>query len=291
MNGTIHKLPSESFKKFLIKEQVSLSQAGVMYSQKTKGVIPNLIDQIYTERVEIKSQMSLLKKELAKVKEAIAMTQIPYNEMTLEELTALETKMKKDITYLDNQNLAIKVLLNSIYGTFANKHSSLMDIDNATSITMTGQSVARAGGYILDEYVNRVYGIKETITKYGDTDSIDGDTIIQTNLGSLPIETLYENFKDSKRFYTFKGHEIVDIENKHIKVPTFYSDKNIASWGRVKNIIRHKVSKKKYKIVAGGKEVVMTEDHGCMVLRDGKLIRIAPADINVKTDKMIVLKQ
>jgi len=100
------------------------------------------------------------------------MIQKPYSEMTLEELTKIESKMTKDIVYLDNQNLAIKVLLNSIYGTFANKHSSLMDIDNAMSITMTGQSVARAGGNILDEYVKKTYNVNESITKYGDTDSV-----------------------------------------------------------------------------------------------------------------------
>ena len=73
MNGKIHKLTSTAFRHFLKEEKVSLSQAGVLYSQKSKGVIPNLIDEIYKERVEIKSQMSKLKKELAKVKEAIAL--------------------------------------------------------------------------------------------------------------------------------------------------------------------------------------------------------------------------
>jgi len=267
MNGKIHKLSADKFVKFLTTEKVSLSQAGVLYSQKSKGVIPNLIDEIYKERVEAKNQLTKLKKSEKKDRESFL-----------------------KLTYFDTLQYTLKILLNSIYGTFANKHSSLMDIDNAMSITMTGQSVARAGGTILDDYVRDVHDINESITKYGDTDSIVGDTIIQTNLGSLPIETLYENFKDSKRFYTFKGHEIVDVENKHIKVPTFYSDKKTAGWGNIKNIIRHKVSKKKYKIVAGGKEVIMTEDHGCMVLRDGKLIRIAPADIDIDTDKMIVLK-
>ncbi len=165
-----------------------------------------------------------------------------------------------------------------------------MDIDNAMSITMTGQNVAKAGGNILDEFVKQKYNVCESITKYGDTDSLVGETIIQTNLGSLPIETLYENFKNSKKFYTFKGHEIVDVQNKHIKVPTFDSDNNLVRWGSVKNVIRHKVFKKKYKIVVDGKEVVMTQDHGCMVLRNGKLIRVAPAEINTKTDKMVVLK-
>ena len=194
MNGTIHKLPSESFKKFLIKEQVSLSQAGVMYSQKTKGVIPNLIDQIYTERVETKAQLSKLKKSGKKDRESML-----------------------KLTYYDTLQYTLKILLNSIYGTFANKHSSLMDIDNATSITMTGQSVARAGGYILDEYVNRVYGINETITKYGDTDSVY--VSIQSVIDKLGIPLAV----DGK--ITDKVHKIVNTLDEYV-------NKEILVWAR-----------------------------------------------------------
>jgi len=55
----------------LIKEKVALTKAGVMYSQKSKGILPNLIDQIYKERVEAKNQMNALKKELSQIKKAI----------------------------------------------------------------------------------------------------------------------------------------------------------------------------------------------------------------------------
>jgi DNA polymerase elongation subunit (family B) len=149
LNGKSHKLPAKSFYKFLKDEKIALSQAGVLYSQTSKGVIPNLIDQIYKERVDTKTQLSKLKKSGKKDRESLL-----------------------KLTYFDTLQYTLKIVLNSIYGTFANKHSSLMDIDNAMSITMTGQSVARAGGYILDDYVKRVYGIQDTITKYGDTDSV-----------------------------------------------------------------------------------------------------------------------
>jgi DNA polymerase elongation subunit (family B) len=149
MNGKLHKLTTEKFKQFLIKEQVSLSKAGVLYTQKTKGVIPNLIDQIYKERVATKTQLSELKRTKRKDKDSLL-----------------------KMTYYDTLQYTLKILLNSIYGTFANKHSSLMDIDNAMSITITGQNVARAGGNILDEYVRNNYGLTESITKYGDTDSV-----------------------------------------------------------------------------------------------------------------------
>lgn len=65
------------------------------------------------------------------------------------------------------------MLLNSIYGTFANKHSSLMDIDNASSITLTGQEVAKAGATILDNAIREQYKIDpEYVVVAQDTDSV-----------------------------------------------------------------------------------------------------------------------
>ena len=194
MNGSIHKLSASAFRKFLKDEKVSLSQAGVLYSQKHKGVIPNLIDQIYNERVNTKTELSKLKKSGKKDRESLL-----------------------KLTYFDTLQYTLKILLNSIYGTFANKHSSLMDIDNAMSITMTGQSVARAGGYILDEYVNRMYGIRESITKYGDTDSVyvSIDSVL-TKLG-IPLTA------DNK--ITEDVHKIVNALDEHVNI-------EILEWAR-----------------------------------------------------------
>lgn len=186
INGKIHSLSSDKFKKFLQQEQISLSKAGVLYSQKTKGVIPNLIDEIYNERVQTKKALSQLKRSKDKSK---------------------EHQLK--ITYFDTLQYTLKILLNSIYGTFANKHSSLMDIDHATSITITGQNVSKAGGNIIDDFVKAEYGVNESITKYGDTDSlyISIDPIIK----SLNIPLLDEHKNIDKRI-----HEIVNKIDKHV---------------------------------------------------------------------------
>lgn len=179
LNGKTHELPTDKFKKFLESEKVSISKAGVLYSQKSKGVIPNLIDYIYNERVETKAQLTKLKKTGKKDK---------------------ETLLK--LTYYDTLQYTYKILLNSIYGTFANKFSSLMDLDNAMSITMTGQNVAKAGGTILDDFVKEKYGVTESITKYGDTDSVyvSIDSILR--ILSIPLTI------DGK--VNEKVHEIVD---------------------------------------------------------------------------------
>ena len=194
VNGKSHTLTTETLKSFLQKENVSISKAGVLYSQKAKGVIPNLIDQIYKERVDTKNQLLALKKTGKKDK---------------------QTELK--LTYYNTLQYTLKILLNSIYGTFANKHSSLMDIDHAMSITITGQNVSKAGGNILDELVKNKYGIQKSITKYGDTDSLY--VSIDPVLKSLNIPLVVDGLINPR------VHEIVDELDKHVNT-------EILNWAR-----------------------------------------------------------
>jgi DNA polymerase elongation subunit (family B) len=194
VNNKIHKLSTENFKQFLTKEKVAISSAGILYSQKDKGVIPNLIDQIYKERVEAKTELTKIKKAGKKDKSSLLKA-----------------------TYYDTLQYTLKILLNSIYGTFANKHSALMDIDNATSITATGQNVARAGSNILDQFVKEKYGIQNSITKYGDTDSVyvSIDSVLQKcNLNLLENGAIND-----------KVHAIVNELDEHV-------NKEILNWAR-----------------------------------------------------------
>lgn len=195
INDKKHILSSEKFKLFLKKEQISLSKAGVLYSQKVKGVIPNLIDEIYNERVKTKQELTKLKKIKGKKNK--------------------EQQLK--ITYFDTLQYTLKILLNSIYGTFANKHSPLMDIDHATSITVTGQNVSKAGGQIIDSFVKQIYGVNSSITKYGDTDSLY--VSIQPILDELNIPLLVEKEINAK------VHEIVEKIDTHV-------NSKILEWSR-----------------------------------------------------------
>lgn len=195
INGKTHSLSADKFKTFLTKEQISLSKAGVLYSQKNKGVIPNLIDEIYSDRVKTKQELTKLKKNKNKDDRA----------------------QQLKITYFDTLQYTLKILLNSIYGTFANKHSSLMDIDHATSITVTGQNVSKAGGYIIDNFVKAKYGIEQSITKYGDTDSLY--VSIQPLLDKLQIPLLVDGEVNPR------VHEIVDKLDKHVNT-------EILEWAR-----------------------------------------------------------
>ncbi len=155
VNGKTHTLTKEKFIEFLHKEKIAVSKAKVLYSQKIKGIVPEYVDGLYSERVANKKAKFAVEKSL----EGCDKNSDTYKEkvMRMEQLDILQ--------------YTLKILLNSIYGVFANRFGPLYDIDSAASITNTGQAVIKQASTILDEYVAEKYGIKEPITHYNDTDS------------------------------------------------------------------------------------------------------------------------
>jgi DNA polymerase elongation subunit (family B) len=150
---------------------------------------------------------------------------------------------------------------------------------------LTGQAVIKQAREIAKKYVSNVTGITDertldTVAIYGDTDSVVGSTLIQTHTDKLKIEDLYKEYEYLDQQYSQCGHEIIDVSNDSLRVLTFNSKTQLPYMGKVKRLIRHKVSKAKYEINVNGKSVIMTEDHGCIVYRNDKLCRISPKEIN-----------
>ncbi len=154
-SGKEYKLPNDKFEQFVAVEKLAISKANVLYTQKRKGVVPSLIDGLYAERVANKNQYVEYKKKLSKL--------IPDTD----DYTTCKASMER----ADTIQYVIKILLNSIYGVFANKFSPICDSDHAGSITLTGQSVVKQASVILDEYARSRHGIGASLTIYGDTDS------------------------------------------------------------------------------------------------------------------------
>ena len=58
----------------------------------------------------------------------------------------------------------------------------------------------------------------------------------------------------------------------------------------IRYIMRHHTPKMMFKIkTKSGKETIVTEDHSCIVFRNGKQMSIKAKDINIKTDKILSL--
>jgi len=210
VNGKINKIEVEKFKKFIEAEKISISKAGVLYTQKFKGVLPTLINRVYGERVESKKAMNSAKKTLAKVEKELS-----KNKTT--ELQKQKKELEAEVIYYNVLQSVLKLTLNSIYGIMANKYSPLVDIDNASSITLTGQMVAKTGSEILQRRANEKYNVTEAIDIYNDTDS--AYVTIQPILNKTQIKLAEANI------VTNEAHEIVNDLEKYV-------NEEILNWAR-----------------------------------------------------------
>jgi len=132
-------------------------------------------------------------------------------------------------------------------------------------------------------------GIRSTpLVIYGDTDSVDASSSIHYEKGILSIEDLYDKCKkNGSAGNTLKGHESVLCDEK---VLNYSKEKNLY-YAPVKRIIRHKVTKQKWKLkTKSGKEIIVTNDHSMIVFRDGIQIEVKPCDI-LLTDKILSIKE
>jgi DNA polymerase elongation subunit (family B) len=155
-NDKIVTLNEEKFDRLLKKEDLSISKYNVLYTQKFRGVVPALIDRLYSERVA-------LKKKVTELEDILSNTSNQKEQIRIE----------NDILNYDTQQNVLKLVLNSIYGVFAQKYSPLFDIDHSASITLTGQAVAKEAPEIVLEYARGkgFSGDKKELYRYGDTDS------------------------------------------------------------------------------------------------------------------------
>ncbi len=124
------------------------------------------------------------------------------------------------------------------------------------------------------------------VSIYADTDSCHAESIIQTSNGRVSIEDWYNtNLKNGSGGETSKGHESVLTDDLILN----FSKENDLYYSPVKRIIRHKVSKQKWKLkTKSGKEIIVTNDHSMIVFRDGNQIEVKPSEI-LKTDKILVV--
>lgn len=161
VSGKDVNITTDKFTKLLQKEKLSVSKYKVLYTQKFKGVVPALIERLYKERVEAKNISVKYKADIKKYHESPDL----YPDFNEEKIQLLSEQY-------DMYQLTFKILLNSIYGIFAQKHSPFFDIDHAASVTVTGQSVVKQASTIVDEYLQKTYNTTKPATIYNDTDSL-----------------------------------------------------------------------------------------------------------------------
>ena len=129
---------------------LSMAANGALYKHKM-GVLPEIIVGLYDERKAIKKEMLNKKQE--------------YEKHGSKELNT-------QITQLDNQQMAVKIMLNSLYGALGNQHFRYFDMRMAEGITLSGQLSIRWAEKAINEYLSKILGNNTDYVIAIDTDSL-----------------------------------------------------------------------------------------------------------------------
>jgi DNA polymerase elongation subunit (family B) len=132
-------------------EEGALAANGVRYTHEKLGVIPKVIKKFYNNRVVIKQEMLKKKQE--------------YEDTPTK-------KLENEIANLDNQQMGIKILMNSLYGALANKWFRYFDHRIAEGITMSGQRAIKLAEKAVNDEMNNLLETDEDYVIAIDTDSV-----------------------------------------------------------------------------------------------------------------------
>lgn len=136
---------------------------GAMFRKDKQGIIPKIIEEFYDFRVSIQNEMDGLIHSDGD--EAI-------------------------IKRLENEQWAIKILLNSLYGAMSNQYFLYFALEIAMAITLGGQLANKWVEKYVNEFLNKKFNTNKDYSVYGDTDSqyftlkkyvdqYDGDDIVE----------------------------------------------------------------------------------------------------------------
>jgi DNA polymerase elongation subunit (family B) len=138
-------ITKENLKEYLDKSKFSIASNGVLYRTDTVGCIPGILDLWFAKRVEYKDEM--IKQGNAGNKEKYA--------------------------FYHKRQLVQKILLNSLYGVLGLPAFRFYDVDNATAVTTTGQTVIKSTADMANIKYNKELGTPDLDSNiYIDTDSV-----------------------------------------------------------------------------------------------------------------------
>ena len=112
-NGVEHYMNCDK-----VVSEYAVAANGSQYRKDKQGIIPKIIIQYYSERKEVKKRMLKAQSDYEKNK---------------------TTELEREINTLHNQQMAIKILLNSLYGALGNRFFRYFDMRMAEGITLSGQ--------------------------------------------------------------------------------------------------------------------------------------------------------
>jgi DNA polymerase elongation subunit (family B) len=171
---TSMEMDYDTFMSFLTDNNLTVSSNGVLYTNDKKGIIPEILETWFAQRVEFKNLMKKYVNEGDTVKAA----------------------------YYDQRQHIQKIFLNSLYGVLGLPVFRFYDVDNAAAVTITGQDVIKSSAKVVNKQYEKLLGEGDYVTY------IDTDSIYASAKPILPADV------DPKQFTIDKAREMESLLNK-----------------------------------------------------------------------------
>lgn len=134
-----------------IAEDYSVAANGSCFTKEKPGILPRIIIEYYNERKSVKKKM--------------LEAQAKYQQNPSKEL-------EREINILDNTQMAVKILLNSLYGALGNQYFRYFDMKVAEAITLSGQLAIRWAEKAMNQAMNKILKTDKDYVIAIDTDSL-----------------------------------------------------------------------------------------------------------------------
>ena len=146
MNDVAYYLTGKS-----VSSTYSVAANGSSYRKDFDGVLPQIIEEYYDERVSVKKMQIAAQKEIQK---------------------GYSFELDKEINTMENRQMAIKILLNSLYGALGNKHFAHFDVRLAEGVTLSGQLAIQWAEKAMNAAMNGILKTEKDYVIAIDTDSL-----------------------------------------------------------------------------------------------------------------------
>lgn len=210
-----------------------------------EGIMPKILTKLYNKRVELKTLMK-------------------------------SATDKNEKEFYDNQQYAVKILLNSFYGYTGAIRSRLYDPRLANSVTSAGRMAITLTKKTAEDLIDcRVVG--------GDSITSERFVTIKKSDGSIVIrniELLFNEMASINGVVSSQEKEYAICNGRYFALSS--NRVGDPAWNPIKCIMRHKNTKKIYRVVQKYGETRVTEDHSIMTCSfDGELLKTKPIELVV----------
>ena len=158
------KVPSMSVEHFMQSvgsqapnDNLTIAANGSVYRKDIKGVVPELVEVLYSERVTFK-------KEMLAAKQRLENTQVGDS--------SKRYALEKEIDRLNTMQTAVKILMNSLYGAMGSKYFRYYNVEIAEGVTLSGQLVNQWAEKHLNSWVSNLLKDEKDRVIAMDTDSL-----------------------------------------------------------------------------------------------------------------------